>query len=559
MSAVTKMRENETALRKARMLVGGKWVESASGEWLEVEDPAHRRPIAEVPRGRAEDVARAVKFAAGAFPAWSRMVPRERGRLLARIADALEARVEELARMIALETGNALRTQARPEAKTTVDILRYFGGLGGELKGETIPFGEHVLSYTRREPLGVVGAVIPWNAPVLLAALKIGPALCAGNTLVLKAAEDAPLGVLLLAEVCQEFLPAGVLNVLTGLGEECGAPLANHPMVSKLSFTGSTEVGKLIMRAASDRIVPVSLELGGKSPSIVFPDANEDWVIDGIIAAMRFTRQSQSCTAGSRLFLHRDIFDNFLDALGRKVKALKLGDPLDEASDIGTIINEKQFNKVCGYVEEGLKRREARVVIGGLPPKEGPLSEGYYAIPTDLRERGERLAPGSRGDFWPGARRHSLDRRGGRDPHGQRQPLWARRLRLVARHRPRAACGARDRGRLGSGQPRSRPKPRSLLRRLQRKRHRPRILARRHAGELHTEEECHGQPDALKKRLCIIANLGVRLSESLDQIKPLCERLRSACAETHTLAMIDTFAAWLDTVIAPPVNPLQLF
>ncbi|HEY6603630.1 MAG TPA: aldehyde dehydrogenase family protein, partial [Xanthobacteraceae bacterium] len=150
----------------------------------------------------------------------------------------------------------------------------------------------------------------------------------------------------------------------------------------KLSFTGSTEVGKLIMRAASDRIVPVSLELGGKSPSIVFPDANEDWVIDGIIAAMRFTRQSQSCTAGSRLFLHRDIFDDFLNALGQKVKALKLGDPLDETSDIGTIINEKQFRKVCGYVEEGLKRREARLVIGGLPPKEGPLSEGYYAIPT---------------------------------------------------------------------------------------------------------------------------------------------------------------------------------
>jgi len=382
MPTATKMREDETALRKAHMLVGGQWVESASGEWLEVEDPAHRRPIAEVPRGRAEDVARAVKFAAGAFPAWSRMVPRERGRLLARIADALEARVEELARTIALETGNALRTQARPEAKSTVDIIRYFGGLGGELKGETIPFGEHVLSYTRREPLGVVGAIIPWNAPVLLAALKIGPALCAGNTLVLKAAEDAPLGVLMLAEVCQEFLPPGVLNVLTGLGEECGDPLANHPMVGKLSFTGSTEVGKLIMRAASERIVPVSLELGGKSPSIVFPDANEEWVVDGTIAAIRFTRQSQSCTAGSRLFLHRDIFDGFLDKLGRKVKALKLGDPLEEASDIGTIINEKQFNKVCGYVEEALHRPDARLVIGGLPPREGPLSEGYYAIPT---------------------------------------------------------------------------------------------------------------------------------------------------------------------------------
>jgi len=382
MTAAAKVQDAKAALRRALMLIGGKWVESASGEVLEVEDPAHRRPIAEVPRGRSEDVARAVNAADEAFRAWSRTIPRERGRLLLRIADALEARVEELARMIALETGNALRTQARPEAKSTVDILRYFGGLGGELKGETIPLGEQVLSYTRREPLGVVGAIIPWNAPVLLAALKIGPALCAGNTLVLKAAEDAPLGVLLLAEVCQEFLPPGVLNVVTGLGEECGAPLANHPRISKLSFTGSTEVGKLVMRAASDRIVPVSLELGGKSPSIVFADANEDWVVDGIIAAMRFTRQSQSCTAGSRLFLHRDIFDAFLDALAKKVKALKLGDPLDEASDIGTIINEKQFKKVCGYVEEGLNRREARAVIGGLPPKEGPLSEGYYAIPT---------------------------------------------------------------------------------------------------------------------------------------------------------------------------------
>ena len=382
MTAAAKVQDAKAALRRALMLIGGKWVESASGEVLEVEDPAHRRPIAEVPRGRSEDVARAVNAADEAFRAWSRTIPRERGRLLLRIADALEARVEELARMIALETGNALRTQARPEAKSTVDILRYFGGLGGELKGETIPLGEQVLSYTRREPLGVVGAIIPWNAPVLLAALKIGPALCAGNTLVLKAAEDAPLGVLLLAEVCQEFLPPGVLNVVTGLGEECGAPLANHPRISKLSFTGSTEVGKLVMRAASDRIVPVSLELGGKSPSIVFADANEDWVVDGIIAAMRFTRQSQSCTAGSRLFLHRDIFDAFLDALAKKVKALKLGDPLDEASDIGTIINEKQFKKVCGYVEEGLNRREARAVVGGLPPKEGPLSEGYYAIPT---------------------------------------------------------------------------------------------------------------------------------------------------------------------------------
>jgi acyl-CoA reductase-like NAD-dependent aldehyde dehydrogenase len=220
-----------------------------------------------VPRGRSEDVALAVKAAADAFPAWSRTVPRERGRLLARIADALEARVEELARTIALETGNALRTQARPEAKTTVDIIRYFGGLGGELKGETIPFGEQVLSYTRREPLGVVGAIIPWNAPVLLAALKIGPALCAGNTLVLKAAEDAPLGVLLLAEVCQELLPPGVLNVLTGLGEECGAPLAGHPMVGLAAYVWSHTIGRALRAAHAIEAGWVQVNQGlGQSP-----------------------------------------------------------------------------------------------------------------------------------------------------------------------------------------------------------------------------------------------------------------------------------------------------
>jgi betaine-aldehyde dehydrogenase len=371
-----------TKLRHAKMLIDGSWVDSLSGAVLTVENPAKRLPIAEIPRGDAEDVDRAVRAAAKAFPAWSKIVPRERGRMLLRIADAMEARAEELGRLIALETGNALRTQARPEARGTAEIFRYYGGLAGELKGETIPLGEHVLSYTRREPLGVVGAIIPWNAPVLLGALKIAPALCAGNTLVMKAAEDAPLGVLLMAEICQEFLPPGVLNVLTGLGVECGGLLAQHPTIRKLSFTGSTEVGKVIMRAAAERIVPVSLELGGKSPSIVYPDADEDWVVDGIISAMRFTRQSQSCTAGSRLFLHADIFDSFLDKLRRKTEALKLGDPLDETTDIGSIINEQQFRKVCGYVDEGLKRADATLVFGGLPPSEGPLSDGYFAIPT---------------------------------------------------------------------------------------------------------------------------------------------------------------------------------
>jgi betaine-aldehyde dehydrogenase len=372
----------QSKVREVQMLIDGVWTGSLSGATLSVENPAKRTPIATIPRGGAADVERAVQAAKKAFPAWSKTAPRQRGRMLLRIAEAMEAAIEEMARTIAEETGNAIRTQARGEATLSADIFRYFGGLAGELKGETIPLGEHVLSYTRREPLGVVGAIIPWNAPVLLGALKIAPALCAGNTLVLKAAEDAPLGVLLMARICQEFLPPGVLNVLTGTGEECGGPLAVHPAIMKLSFTGSTEVGKIIMRAAAERIVPVSLELGGKSPSIVYPDANEDWVVDGVIAGMRFTRQSQSCTAGSRLFLHADIFDSFLDKLKTKTQALKLGDPLDEASDIGAIINNKQFTKVCGYVQDGLARKDARLVFGGLPPTSGPLSEGYFAIPT---------------------------------------------------------------------------------------------------------------------------------------------------------------------------------
>ena len=187
----------------------------------------------------------------------------------------------------------------------TADIFRYYGGVASEQKGETLPLGEDLLSYTRREPLGVVAAIVPWNAPVMLASLKVAMALCTGNTLVLKAAEDAPLGVLRMAEIAAEHLPDGVLNVVTGYGEECGGALIEHPGIAKISFTGSTEVGRIAMRAAAERILPVSLELGGKAPAIVYPDANDDATVTHVIAAMRFARQGQSCTAGSRLYVHR--------------------------------------------------------------------------------------------------------------------------------------------------------------------------------------------------------------------------------------------------------------
>ncbi len=364
------------------MLINGLWVAAETGETITVENPARREPIGTVPRARKIDVERAVAAAAVAQPAWAKVAARDRGRALLRIAEAIEARVEELARLIATETGNALRTQARGEARMVADSFRYFGGLAGELKGLTIPLGEGMLSYTRREPIGIVGAIVPWNAPAHLAAVKIAPAVCAGNAIVLKAAEDAPLAVLMIAEICQEHLPPGVVNVLTGYGPECGAAIAEHPLVRKVSFTGSTAVGRAIMRAASERLAPVSLELGGKSPSIVYADALEDWVVEGVIASMRFTRQSQSCTAGSRLFLHQSIFDAFLGRVVDRLSALKIGDPLDEATDIGAIINERQFKKVCGYVEDGLANPDARLVTGGLPPTSGPLAKGYFAVPT---------------------------------------------------------------------------------------------------------------------------------------------------------------------------------
>ena len=368
--------------RDQKMFVGGNWIDAIDGERLPVENPFDCSVVAYVPRARARDVDRSVAAAAAAFPGWRQAPPRERGRALIKIADAIEKEIERLARLLATETGNALRTQARPEIRGAIDIFRYFGGLGSELRGSTLPFGEDVLSYTRREPIGVVGGIIAWNAPVTLASVKIAPALCAGNTIVLKAAEDAPLTVLAIAEIAQNFLPAGVLNVLTGLGEEAGAALLNNPQVQKFSFTGSTEVGRLVLQAAAPRIVPTSLELGGKNPCIVFPDADQDAATDGAIAAMRFTRQGQSCTAGSRLFLHHSIHDAFLDKLVKKVSTIRLGNPIDEETDAGTLINATQHTMVTSYVKEGLAQRDAKLLTGGSPPTEGPLSKGYFYKPT---------------------------------------------------------------------------------------------------------------------------------------------------------------------------------
>ncbi|GAA3678761.1 aldehyde dehydrogenase family protein [Nocardioides ginsengisoli] len=368
---------------KKLMLIGGQWVESVTGAWREVLSPGrHGEVLAQVPSGDKEDVDRAVRAARAAFPAWRDQHFTGRQRVLLTIADAIDARAEDLAQITAADTGNALRTQARPEAKTLADLFRYFGGVAGEVKGTTLPAGSSQLQYTRQEPLGVVGGILPWNSPLMIAGFKVPAALAAGNAVVLKAAEDAPLSILLLAEICQELLPDGVLNVVTGEGETAGAALVEHPGVDKVSFTGSTEVGRHIARQAGDRLAHVSLELGGKNPSIVFPGAVTDELIEGLLLSSRVHRQGQSCTAGSRLFLHRDVHDEVLEKLVARLGSLTVGNPLDEASDIGAVINEVQYGSVQGFLDEGLANPALTLELGGTPPTTGPLAEGFYHVPT---------------------------------------------------------------------------------------------------------------------------------------------------------------------------------
>ncbi len=384
--------EPTAAVQDWPMWIGGEEVASTGAKWRNVQNPARREAvIARVPAGTEADVDRAVAAARAAFPAWRAQHFMGRAKALLAIADELEARVEEFARLTALDTGNALRTQARPEATTMVSMFRYFAGITGEVKGTTLPAGEDQLQYTRLEPLGVVAAILPWNSPLMIAAFKIPAALAAGNTVIMKAADDAPLTILLLAEVCNNHLPPGVVNAMTGRGSVIGEALAKHPGVDKVSFTGSTEVGRGVAATAAARLAHMSLELGGKSPSIVFPDAVDDELIDGLLTASRFTRQGQSCTAGSRLFLHEDIYDDVLARLGAKLSALKVGDPMDERSDMGAIINAKQHASITGYLDEGRATAGMKAVLGGSAPTEGPLLEGYYHLPT--------IFSGARNDF----------------------------------------------------------------------------------------------------------------------------------------------------------------
>lgn len=305
--------------------------------------------------------------------------------MLQKAADALEANTKIVEQVLALDTGNALRTQARPETASSIDLTRMFGGLAGELKGETIPSASsHVLQYSTRDPIGVVAGIIPWNAPLFLFVAKVAPALAAGNTVVVKTAEQAPFCVLMLAEIMNRELPPGVLNVISGYGEECGKPLVEHPVVRKVTFTGSLAVGQAIAGYAAPKLCPVTLELGGKNPSIVMADADLKLAVPGIIDGMRYTRQGQACTAGTRVFVHESIYDAVIEGVVAKLAEIKLGNPLDEVTDMGAIISQEQFQRTLSYMEIAKKTSGARVLFGGERPSESYLQHGYFYPPTLL-------------------------------------------------------------------------------------------------------------------------------------------------------------------------------
>lgn len=374
----------ERALARAlsgHHFIGGRFVPANSGGTFPIINPATGEQIAEAALGDAVDVANAVEVAARAQKEWARVPARKRGAMVAECARVLSEHAEELARLIALETGKAIRTESRVEAAVVADIFAFYGGLGSELKGETVPFHPDVLSITVREPLGVVGAIIPWNVPMLLMALKVAPALVAGNAVVVKSAEEAPLAVLRVCELLNRVLPPGLVNMLSGFGPECGAPLVEHPKVRKVTFTGSVEVGRLIAQAAGRKLIPVTLELGGKSPMIVFDDVDIETAVTGAMTSMRFTRQGQSCTAASRIFVHERLFESFLDRLAARLESMVIGDPLDERTDIGTIISPAQLAKVRGLIEEGKATAGASVRVCSRLPEDPALRRGLFLQP----------------------------------------------------------------------------------------------------------------------------------------------------------------------------------
>lgn len=366
----------------SQLFIGGNWVDARSGETFSTLNPATGEELAQVASGGAEDVDRAVLAARAAFEsrAWSAMTPSMRGRLIWRVGDLILEHAEELARLETLDNGKPLSVALAADIPLAADLFHYMAGWATKIEGNTISMSvpdATFHSYTLREPVGVVGQIIPWNFPLLMAAWKLGPALAAGNTVILKPAEQTPLSALRLAELIAEAgIPDGVVNVVTGYGETAGAAIAAHPGIDKVAFTGSTEVGKSIVAAAGGNLKRVSLELGGKSPNVIFNDADASAAIAGAALAI-FFNHGQACTAGSRLFVESKSFDSIVEGVAEVAKNIRVGDGLDPNTEMGPLVSEEQLQRVTRYIEAG-RDEGAEVVVGGSQRGD----RGYFVEPT---------------------------------------------------------------------------------------------------------------------------------------------------------------------------------
>ena len=369
--------------REHKLLIDGKWVSAASGKMFDTYDPGTGRIISRIAEGDTEDVQRAVVAARRAFEhgPWSKISSSDRGRMIWKLADVLDQNADELAELEVLNNGKPLNSALHSDVPLSSDMFRYMAGWATKITGETISVSDagSYHAYTVREPIGVVGQIIPWNAPLLMAAWKLAPALAAGCTIVLKPAEQTPLTALRLGELIMEAgIPDGVVNIVTGYGNTAGAAIAAHPDVDKVAFTGSSEVGRLIAQAATGNLKKVSLELGGKSPVIVFPDADVSATIQGASQAI-FANSGQVCTAGSRLYAHKKVFDQLLDGITDTAKKIRVGHGMEQTTQMGPVISQTQLDRVSSYVHAGVAAG-ATVVTGGKQVN----SEGYFLAPTIL-------------------------------------------------------------------------------------------------------------------------------------------------------------------------------
>ncbi|MBA2678841.1 MAG: aldehyde dehydrogenase family protein [Ktedonobacteraceae bacterium] len=371
---------NKFIATQRKMLINNEWVDSASGTFP-VYNPATGEVLAHVAEGDKDDIDQAVQAARKAFESgpWHNISPSERGQLIWRLADLLQQHSEEFAQLDSLDNGKPLAVARAADVPLAIDLFRYMAGWATKIEGNTIPFGTRGtnFAYTLREPVGVVGQIIPWNFPLLMAAWKLGPALAAGCTVVLKPAEQTPLSALRLGELFIEAgFPAGVINIIPGYGETAGASLAAHPDVDKVAFTGSTEVGKLIVQAASGNLKKVSLELGGKSPNVVLKDTDINVAIAGAANAV-FFNQGEVCTAGSRLYVEKDIFDQVVQGVADQAKKIKLGAGFDTSAQMGPLVSDEQLSRVTGYLQSGLSSG-ATALSGGHRSGD----QGYFVEPT---------------------------------------------------------------------------------------------------------------------------------------------------------------------------------